>query len=60
MDVVRQDYLGRVVVLSAERWRHILDSHDVMADHLEALFEAIAVPEFVNRDPSRRHRELVY
>lgn len=60
MDVVGRDYRGRVVVLSAERWRHILDGHAVMAEHLDALAATIATPEIVNRDPARVHREVLY
>ena len=36
---------GRTVVLTFERWRHIVDKHDELHGHRDGVLEAIARPE---------------
>ena len=36
---------GRVIVLTFERWRHIVDKHDEMRGHRDRVLEAVAHPE---------------
>ena len=36
---------GRTVVLTFERWRHILDKHGELEGQLHAVLEAVAGPE---------------
>jgi hypothetical protein len=35
---------GRRVVLSAERWLHILDDHEELADELHAILRGLGAP----------------
>jgi hypothetical protein len=35
---------GRRVVLSAERWLHVLEGHEELAGELDAILEALATP----------------
>jgi len=39
-----QDPLGRDVVLTAERWQHILDGHPELEAHIEDLVRAVQAP----------------
>lgn len=55
-----EDRLGRAVVLTAERRAHILNRHEDMANHLDAIRQAIESPEVVTRDRQYAHREIAY
>lgn len=35
---------GRLVVMTRERWRHVLDDHPELADAREAILDAVAGP----------------
>ena len=55
-----RDRLGREVVLTEERRRHILRKHPAMAGRLGEVRAAIAGPDFVNRDAAYPRRENHY
>ena len=46
---------GRAVVLTFERWRHIVDKHDELHGHRDSVLEAVARPE--ERLPGRRAQQ---
>jgi hypothetical protein len=41
---------GRIVVLTGERKRHILDGHSEMQDHIPALIHTIRDPDEIHRN----------
>jgi hypothetical protein len=43
---------GRAVLLFSRRWRHILEGHPEMKEHLEAMMEVVEDPE--HREPDQR------
>jgi hypothetical protein len=50
---------GRRVVLSFERWRHVLEDHAELSRHREAVLEAVARPD-VRLDGRLRGEEWFY
>jgi hypothetical protein len=53
------DRQGRRVALTSERWLHILDDHDELANELEAILQAIARPT-LHRSGRMRREEWFY
>lgn len=38
---------GKEIRLTAERWSHIVESHDYMAGNQDLIFETIEAPDFI-------------
>jgi hypothetical protein len=48
------DPQGRRVELTAERWAHILEEHEEMAMHRDAVLATVTAPQHRGRDPRPR------
>ena len=54
------DRFGLKVVLDDEGWRHILERHGDMAEHMWAIREAVERADQIARDMKHDHRRVHY
>jgi hypothetical protein len=53
-----QSVLGHEIRLTAERWAHIVESHDYMAGNYDLLLETLISPDQVVQSPECEHYAL--